>query len=232
MLSNPDPINAFYDHLSRLIDSKGKGTLPKLQTYSEQNSPELRLKASTVRGWLKDRKTVPEWDKIALILDYFKITDSQEWHGLWTDARDAHAARLSAGTSESRPAEDAPAAERSHRGLATPSSWSTRTKIFAATALLVVLAAGAVVCLWPLGGDAVGQTWPVEGQPVYRQCSPRDRLILSQPGQVRGGQLLGHLRVGERFVVSKRTTYWRFGHVEGDAKREGWVMSSYLCLSG
>ncbi|MEU4224785.1 hypothetical protein AB0F17_10865 [Nonomuraea sp. NPDC026600] len=232
MLSDPDPINAFYDHLKRLIDSKGKGTLPKLQTYSERNSPELRLKASTLRGWLKDRKTVPEWDKIALILDYFKIANRQEWYELWTGAHDTHADRLSVGTPESPPPQEAPLPGRSHRGLRTLSSWSMRTKILAAVALLVAIATGAMMWLWPLVGDDAGQIWPVEGQPVYRQCSPRDRSILSQPGQVRGGQLLGHLRVGERFVISKRTTYWRFGQVEGDVKREGWVMASYLCLVG
>ncbi|WP_431921682.1 hypothetical protein [Nonomuraea jabiensis] len=232
MLSNPDPINAFYDHLARLMNSKGRGTLPKLQTYSEQNSPDLRLKASTLRGWLKDRKTVPEWDKVSLILDYFKITDRQEWQELWAGAHEAHANRLSAVPHQSPPPQETVSPDPAHRGLRSLSSWSLRTKIFTAAALLVAIVASAMVWLWPLVGNDAGRIWPVEGQPVYRQCSPRDRSILSEPGQARGGQLLGHLRVDERFVVSKRTKYWRFGHIQDDAKRAGWVMSSYLCLVG
>ncbi|MET8157296.1 hypothetical protein ABZT47_13045 [Sphaerisporangium sp. NPDC005289] len=253
MLSGPDPINDFYDRLNCLVDSKGKGTLPKLQTYSERNSPELRLKANTIRGWLKNRKTVPEWDKIAIILDYFKIVDRREWCELWKGAQEAHAARLSAVAIEIPPPEGAPRGvepmtgpgiespppqeappqargPRRRRPVALLSS--PRTAVVIVVALLGALALSSVVWLPLLTGDDAGRIRSVEGRPIYRQCSMRDRSILSQPGQVRGGELLGHLRVGERFVVSRRTAYWRFGHVDGDPGRAGWVMSGYLCLVG
>jgi transcriptional regulator with XRE-family HTH domain len=68
-------------------------------------------------------------------------------------------------------------------------------------------------------------------QVLYYQCSkpPLDRSILSRPGHARGGKSRGQLRPGERFVVSSGTHAWRYGYVERDPDRNGWVLAEYLC---
>ncbi len=80
-----------------------------------------------------------------------------------------------------------------------------------------------------LHATSAAQVLPVSGEPVYSQCSDRGRSILTKPGRVRGGMLRGRLRPGERFVVTSKTAYWRFGRVPGASGRQGWVMAEYLC---
>jgi hypothetical protein len=53
--------------------------------------------------------------------------------------------------------------------------------------------------------------------------------MLSEPGRDRGGEPRGKLMPGERFVVTAKTRYWKYGQVVGDPHRRGWVMSVYLC---
>jgi hypothetical protein len=79
---------------------------------------------------------------------------------------------------------------------------------------------------------SIAQVRPVAGEPVYFQCSDRARSVLSKPGRVRGGLPRGTLRPGERFVVTSRTAYWRFGRVSDDPGRQGWVLAQYLCRAG
>ena len=80
------------------------------------------------------------------------------------------------------------------------------------------------------GSVPIAQKRPVAGNPVYAQCSDRDRSVLSEPGRVRGGVPRGKLRPGDRFVVTSKTAYWRYGRVPGDPeRRQGWVLAGYLC---
>jgi hypothetical protein len=70
----------------------------------------------------------------------------------------------------------------------------------------------------------------VRGSPIYEQCSNRARSILTRPGRDREGKPAGPpLDPGERLVVSQRTPFWKYGYVEGDSTRKGWVQSEYLC---
>jgi hypothetical protein len=82
------------------------------------------------------------------------------------------------------------------------------------------------------GSVPIAQVRPVAGNPVYAQCSDRDRSVLSEPGRVRGGVPRGKLRPGDRFVVTSKTAYWRYGRVPGDPERQGWVLAGYLCRTG
>ena len=82
------------------------------------------------------------------------------------------------------------------------------------------------------GSVSIAQVRPVAGNPVYTQCSDRDRSVLSEPGRVRGGMPRGRLWPGDRFVVTSKTAYWRYGRVPGDPERQGWVLAGYLCRIG
>jgi hypothetical protein len=103
----------------------------------------------------------------------------------------------------------------------------------------------AVLAFGPMDGEAsaardrtgtgsvpIAQVRPVAGSPEYAQCSDRDRSVLSEPGRVRGGRPRGKLRPGDRFVVTSKTAYWRYGRVPGDPERQGWVLAGYLCRTG
>lgn len=83
-----------------------------------------------------------------------------------------------------------------------------------------------------VSGTSIAQVRPVAGDPVYVQCSDRDRSVLSKPGRVRGGMPRGELHPGDRFVVTAKTAYWRYGRVPGDPDRQGWVLAEYLCRTG
>ena len=113
---------------------------------------------------------------------------------------------------------------------------SVRRRRLSSRAMMVV-AGAAVLALagWGINTLASQDRGPAastgQEQVLYYQCSkpPLDRSILSKPGHARGGKSRGKLRPGERFVVSSGTRTWRYGYVERDPDRNGWVLAQYLC---
>ncbi|WP_242908305.1 hypothetical protein [Actinomadura terrae] len=69
-----DPINAFYGRLATVFGRCGRGTYGKLETYGEQLDIPVRLPKATVRGWITQRKALPDAVQFAAMLRYFEST--------------------------------------------------------------------------------------------------------------------------------------------------------------
>jgi hypothetical protein len=81
--------------------------------------------------------------------------------------------------------------------------------------------------------EAEAEVQPVTGEPVYLQCSNRDRSMLSAPGKARGGAHRGYLHPGQEFVVTGETQWWKRGFRKDDQRRQAvFVMAKYLSATG
>lgn len=113
-----DPIDAFYDRLKVIFD-RYRGSYGKLETYGDNLPKPVRLKKSTVRGWIKDRQALPDPTQLGAMLDFLRISraiddgDSARLRSLWEDACRRKKESRPPGVAEEaeRPADPRPPAE-------------------------------------------------------------------------------------------------------------------------
>lgn len=87
-----DPLDAFYDQVNAIFVRCGPGVYGKLETYGANRPIAVRLKKSTVRGWVNDRKALPDSVQFSAMTDFFEASravengDAERLRELWGDA--------------------------------------------------------------------------------------------------------------------------------------------------